>query len=57
MKYQGHKRSVCYLEWWYVWVVVVGGGGGGGDGGGRRNGNKIKEDNSFNIHSVGCTNP
>lgn len=37
------------IEW--VEVVVV------SDGGGRRNGNKIKEDNSFNIHSVGCTNP
>lgn len=53
MKYQRHKRSLYYLER-YIWVVVV---GGAGDGGGRRNGKKRKEDNSFNIHSVGCPNP
>lgn len=46
-------------------VVHLGGGGiGGGIGGGGGGGDgkqvmekKEKEDNSFNIHSVGCPNP
>lgn len=39
-----------------TWSGTLGGGGGGGDGRMEKK-KKRKEDNSFDIHSVGCPNP